>query len=54
MSDKTREDPRSRSSRFLEATTESKKTLPIPPLVGRVSLAAGVVLLVTNARRKGA
>ena len=37
----------------LEATAESQETVPIPPLVGGLSLAAGVILLVTNARRKG-
>ena len=35
----------------IEATAETRERIPLPPIVGGVALAAGVVLLVTGARR---
>jgi len=35
----------------IQATTESHKTLPLPPVLGGVAVAAGVVLLVSSARK---
>jgi hypothetical protein len=35
----------------IEATTEKRETIPLPPLVGAASVAAGVVLLVAGVRR---
>jgi hypothetical protein len=35
----------------IKATTEKKKTLPLPPILGGLSLAGGVVLLVAATRR---
>jgi uncharacterized membrane protein YidH (DUF202 family) len=34
----------------IEATTRERESLPIPPIVGGVILAAGVVLLVVKAK----
>ena len=34
----------------IEATTQERETLPIPPIVGGLILAAGVVLLVVRPR----
>ncbi len=34
----------------IEATTQERETLPIPPIVGGLVLAAGVVLLVVKPR----
>jgi hypothetical protein len=35
----------------LEVTKESKKTIPLPPLLGGLALAGGVVLVVVGARK---
>lgn len=36
----------------LHATTEREKTVPLPPIVGGVAVASGVVLLVVGARKR--
>lgn len=36
----------------IEATAETEKQVSIPPLVGGIALAAGVVLVMSGARRK--
>jgi hypothetical protein len=36
----------------LEAKTETRETIPLPPIIGGVALVAGVVLLVVPARRR--
>ncbi len=35
----------------LEATVEEKKSIPLPPILGGLSLVAGVLLLVVRPRR---
>jgi hypothetical protein len=35
----------------IKATAEKKKTLPLPPVLGGLALAGGVVLLVAGGRR---
>jgi hypothetical protein len=35
----------------LQATVDTKKTLPLPPLVGGLALAGGIVLMIVGARR---
>jgi hypothetical protein len=35
----------------VHATADRQKTLPLPPIVGALALAGGVVLLVSGARR---
>jgi hypothetical protein len=35
----------------LQATVDTKKTLPLPPLVGGLALAGGIVLLIVGARK---
>jgi hypothetical protein len=35
----------------IQATTEKHERIPLPPIVGGLSLAAGVVLLVAGAKR---
>lgn len=35
----------------LQATVDTKKTLPLPPLVGGLALASGIVLLIVGTRR---
>ena len=35
----------------IEARTEERETLPLPPIIGGVALAGGVLLLVTSRRR---
>jgi len=35
----------------ITATKDTKKTIPLPPVLGGVALACGVVLLVASARR---
>ena len=35
----------------LEATTESKRTLPLPPIVGIAAVAGGIALLVVGRKR---
>ena len=36
----------------IEATAERHETIPLPPVLGGVMVAAGVVLLVTSSRRR--
>ncbi len=36
----------------LEATKKTEKTIPLPPIIGGVALAAGIVLVVTGVRKK--
>jgi hypothetical protein len=36
----------------IEATTETRETIPLPPVVGGIALVAGIVLLVAPARRR--
>ena len=36
----------------LEAKTESRETIPLPPVLGGIALIAGIVLLVVPARRR--
>ncbi len=36
----------------LQASTETKKTVPVPPLFGGVAVAAGVALLIAGQRRR--
>lgn len=36
----------------LEATTETRETIPLPPVLGGLALAGGIVLLVASSRRK--
>jgi hypothetical protein len=36
----------------IEATTERRETIPLPPLLGGLALAGGVVLLIAGSRRK--
>jgi len=36
----------------IKATTETRETIPIPPLAGGIALVAGVVLLVLPGRRR--
>jgi uncharacterized membrane protein YidH (DUF202 family) len=36
----------------IEASRESRETIPLPPILGALALAGGVVLLVVGARRK--
>jgi len=35
----------------IQITTESKKTIPVPPIVGGLALAGGIVLLVMGNRK---
>ena len=35
----------------IEATTETRETIPLPPILGGVALAAGVVLLLKSTRK---
>jgi hypothetical protein len=35
----------------IEATKETEKTIPLPPALGGVALAAGVVLIIMGAKR---
>ena len=35
----------------LEATQKREKTIPLPPVVGGAALAAGIVLIITGARK---
>jgi len=35
----------------LEATVEKKKTVPLPPVLGGLALAGGIVLVLVGARR---
>jgi uncharacterized membrane protein HdeD (DUF308 family) len=36
----------------LEATAETRETIPLPPILGGVALVAGIVLLVVPSRRR--
>lgn len=36
----------------IEATAERQRTIPLPPLLGGLALAGGVVLLIAGSRRK--
>ena len=36
----------------LEATTETRKTIPLPPVLGAVAVAGGIVLLIAGSRRR--
>lgn len=36
----------------IEATTETRETIPLPPLLGGLALAGGVVLLIVGSRRR--
>jgi uncharacterized membrane protein YidH (DUF202 family) len=36
----------------IEATTETRETIPLPPLLGGLALAGGVALLIVGARKK--
>jgi uncharacterized membrane protein YidH (DUF202 family) len=36
----------------LEATAETRETIPLPPVLGGIALVAGIVLLVIPARRR--
>jgi hypothetical protein len=35
----------------LEVTKETKKTVPLPPILGALSLAGGIVLVIVGGRR---
>lgn len=37
----------------LHVETEKRKTVPLPPVVGGVTLATGMILLVTAVRKEG-
>ncbi len=36
----------------LEATTETRETIPLPPVLGAIALAGGIVLVVVGSRRR--
>ncbi|MGH9346355.1 MAG: DUF3185 domain-containing protein [Vicinamibacterales bacterium] len=36
----------------IEATAETRETIPLPPILGGIALVAGIVLLVVPARRR--
>ena len=36
----------------LEATAETEKSIPLPPLLGGLALAGGVVLLIAGSRKR--
>jgi hypothetical protein len=36
----------------IEATAERRETVPLPPVLGIVALAGGIVLMVAGSRRK--
>lgn len=36
----------------IEATTETRKTVPLPPVLGGLALAGGIVLLIAGSRRR--
>ena len=36
----------------IEATQERRKTIPLPPLLGGLALAGGIVLLIVGSKRK--
>ena len=35
----------------IEATAEEKKTIPLPPILGAISLVGGIVLLVVGSKK---
>jgi len=35
----------------IEATKKTEKTIPLPPLLGGIALAAGVVLIITGSKK---
>lgn len=35
----------------IEATAEKKKTIPLPPILGAISLVGGIVLLLAGSRK---
>jgi hypothetical protein len=35
----------------IEATTETRETIPLPPLLGGLALAGGIVLLIAGSRK---
>jgi hypothetical protein len=37
----------------IELTTEQRKTVPLPPLLGGLALAGGIVLLIAGSKRRG-
>jgi hypothetical protein len=36
----------------LEAYTEKKKTIPVPPIIGVLAIAGGILLIVVGVRKK--
>ena len=36
----------------IEATAERRKTIPLPPVLGGVALAGGIVLLIVGSKRR--
>jgi uncharacterized membrane protein len=36
----------------IEATAETKETVPLPPILGGLALAGGVVLLIAGSKKK--
>jgi hypothetical protein len=36
----------------IEATTKTRETIPLPPLLGAAAIAGGIVLLVVGARKR--
>jgi hypothetical protein len=36
----------------IEATTERRETIPLPPVLGGLALAGGIALLIAGSRRK--
>lgn len=36
----------------LEATAERRRTIPLPPVLGGLALAGGIVLLIAGSKRK--
>jgi uncharacterized membrane protein YidH (DUF202 family) len=36
----------------IQATTKTQETIPLPPVLGVVAIAGGVVLLVTGSRKR--
>jgi len=37
---------------FLKITTKDKKTIPLPPIVGGISLVAGIALILADRRKQ--
>ena len=36
----------------IDVTTESRETIPLPPVLGGLALAGGIVLLIVGSRRR--